>query len=371
MAKKVLTLRKSDATKKKLTLRKSDAAKRVLARRTSVAIVFGGTDITRDIQPHLLNLIYTDDTDDMADDLKIEVQDRDGVWLEKWLAEAVEAAAGGKLSISAVIKPAYWKKGGKLKTGAFELDSVDASGPPATVTISASSLAFSSGLRQTKKSRVWQNYNLPGIASEIAVGGGMKCRYEVGTKPSYDRVEQTRQSDIEFLRKLCRDAGISIKATDGELVLYDQAEYEAKAAVLTIEKGAKGGYIKYKLHSGSADAKYSKCRVRCVDPSTGKCIEGTAEDSSVSGDQCLEIKAKVGSVGEAQTLAKKRLRLHNKLAKTATFTLPGDVGLVAGVTVQLKGWGGWDGKYIVTRAVHTVGSGGYTTQITIRKVLDY
>lgn len=161
------------------------------------------------------------------------------------------------------------------------------------------------------------------------------------------------------------------KKLDGKLVLYDQAEYEAKAPVLTIEEGAKGGYIKYKLHSGSADTKYSKCRVRYMDPNTGKCIEGTAEDSSVSGDQCLETKAKVGSVGEAQALAKKHLRLHNKLAKTATFTLPGDVGLVAGVTVQLKGFGGWDGKYIVTRAVHTVGGGGYTTQITIRKVLDY
>lgn len=293
------------------------------------------------------------------------------MWLKKWLAEAVEAAAGGKLPIRAVIKPEYWKKGGKLKTGAFELDSVDASGPPATVTISASSLAFSSGLRQTKKSKVWGNYNLPGIASEIAAGGGMKCRYEADAKPSYDRVEQTRQSDIEFLRKLCQDAGISIKATDGELVLYDQAEYEAKAAVLTIENGAKGGYLKYKLHSGSADAQYSKCRVRCMDPGTGRCIEGTAEDEDVSGDQCLEVRAKVGSVGEAKELAKKHLRLHNKLAKTATFTLPGDVGLVAGVTVRLKGWGGWDGKYIVTKAIHTVGGGGYTTQIRIRKVLNY
>ena len=196
-------------------------------------------------------------------------------------------------------------------------------------------------------------------------------QYEASANPSYDRVEQTRQSDIEFLRKLCQDAGISIKVTDGKLVLYDQAEYEAKAPVLTIEEGAKGGSIKYKLHSGSADTMYSKCRVRYMDPNTGKCIEGTAEDGDISGDQCLEIKAKVGSVGEAQALAKKHLRLHNKLAKTVTFTLPGDVGLVAGVTVQLKGFGGWDGKYIVTRAVHTVDGGGYTTQITIRKVLDY
>lgn len=343
----------------------------MLARRTAVSVAFDGTDITRDLGPYLLNLIYTDDVDDLADDLKIDVQDRDGVWLETWLREAVEAAAGGELSMSAVIKPEHWERDGELKTGAFELDSVDAFGPPAVVTISGASLAFSKNLRQTKKSKAWKNYTLSGIAAEIAAGGGMGCMYEASTNPSYDRVEQARQSDIDFLKKLCQDAGISIKATDGKIVLYDQAEYEAKAPVLTIERGARGGYIKYKLHSGSADAKYSKCRVRYMDPNTGKCIEGTAEDGDVSGDQCLEITAKVGSVGEAEALARKRLRLHNKLAKTATFTLPGDVRLVAGVTVQLEGWGGWDGKYIITRAIHTVGSGGYTTQIRIRKVLDY
>ena len=341
------------------------------ARRTEVSIAFDGTDITRDIKPYFLSLTYTDDEDDLADDLKIDLQDRDGVWVEQWLTQAVEAAAGGRLSISAVIQKKNWTRGGQLKTGAFELDGVDASGPPSVVTISATSLAFSRSLRQTRKSKVWKNRTLSGIAAEIASGGGMGCLYESGKNTSYSRVEQTRQSDIDFLRKLCQDAGISIKATDGKIVLYDQAEYEAKAPVRTIEKGEKGGYIKYKLSSGSADAKYSKCRVRYMNPATGTCIEGTAEDGDVSGDQCLEIMAKVDSAGEAETLAKKHLRLHNKLAKTITFTLPGDVGLVAGVTVLLKNWGGWDGKYIVTKAVHTVGSGGYTTQIRARKVLGY
>lgn len=346
-------------------------ADRVLARRTTVSIAFAGTDITDDIRPYLKSLTYTDDEDDLADDLKIEVQDRDGVWLEHWLEEAVEAAAGGKLSISAVIKPENWAKTETLKTGAFELDSVNASGPPAVVTINATSLAFSAAIRQTKKSKAWENYTLSGIAAEIAAGGGMTCMFESSTNPFYDRVEQTKQSDIDFLKKLCQDAGISIKATDGKIVLYDQATYEAKAPVLTIERGEKGGYTKYKLSSGSAGTKYAKCRVSYQDPATGTCIEGTAEDGDVSGDQCLEITAKVKSAGEAQTLAKKLLRLHNKMAKTATFDMPGDVGLVAGVTVQLKGWGGWDGKYIVTRATHKVGSGGYTTQIQIRKVLNY
>lgn len=341
------------------------------ARRTAVWIAFDGTDITRDIKPYLLGLIYTDDTDDMADDLKIEVQDRDEVWMEQWLQEAVEAAAGGKLKISAVIAPENWAKDGKLKTGAFELDSVDASGPPSKVTINSTSLAFSADIRQTRKNKVWKNYTLHGIALEIAAGGGMGCMFESNSNPRYNRVEQADQSDIDFLKKLCQDAGISIKVTDGKIVLYDQAVYEAKEPVLTIEKGRKGGYIKYKLSSGSADTQYAMCRVRYMDPATGRCIEGTAKDEDVSGEQCLEITAKVASAGEAEALAKKRLRLYNKSAKTAVFTMPGDIGLVAGVTVLLRGWGGWDGKYIVTRAVHTVGSGGYTTQIRLRKVLNY
>lgn len=346
-------------------------AERVLARRTAVDFAFNGTDITSDIKPYLLETVYTDDTDDLADDLKITVQDRDGVWMEHWLEDAVKAAAGEKLSIEAEIKPENWMREGTLKTGKFELDSVDASGPPSVVTISSTSLAFSGNMRQTKKSKAWQNCTLRGIATEIASGGGMGCVYESDSDPSYDRVEQTEQSDIDFLRKLCEDAGISIKATDGNVVLYDQAAYEAKAPVLTIEKGARGGYSKYKLSSGSADTQYAKCRVSYMDPSTGKCIEGTAEDGDVSGEQCLEITAKVGSAGEAEALAKQQLRAHNKLAKTAEFTMPGDVGLVAGVTILLKGWGSWDGKYIVTRATHTVGGGGYTTQIRMRKVLDY
>ena len=43
--------------------------------------------------------------------------------------------------------------------------------------------------------------------------------------------------------------------------------------------------------------------------------------------------------------------------------------LVAGMTVQLEGWGGWSGKYIISQSRHSVG-GSYTTQIKLRKVLE-
>ena len=80
---------------------------------------------------------------------------------------------------------------------------------------------------------------------------------------------------------------------------------------------------------------------------------------------------KVASAGEAKTLAEKRLRLHNKLTRMVKFTFPGTPALVAGVTIQLEDWGGWDGKYIVKQAVHDVSStGGYTTKTAARRCLE-
>ena len=110
-----------------------------------------------------------------------------------------------------------------------------------------------------------------------------------------------------------------------------------------------------------------------VDPA-GKCIEGIAKVEDYKEDaknnQQLEITAKTAGGSEAQALAEKLLRRHNRYAKTAVFTLPGNPDLVAGVTVLLEKWGGWDGKYIVTQAKHTVSGSGYTVDVRLRRVLE-
>lgn len=344
------------------------------ARRTEVEIAFDGVDITKSIKPYLLSMSYTDNEEDEADDLEIKLQDRSCVWLEKWLYQAVDAAAAAKLSMEAVIVRKNWNGGGKddiLPCGSFELDSVEAAGPPYTVTIQGTSLAFSASIRQTKKSRAWEAYSLSGIAREIALNAGMTLMYEAGTDPSYDRVEQIKSSDIEFLSTLCHNAGISLKAAGKILVLFDQSAYENRPAVHTIRRGG-AGYLSYSLSSGSAEKKYVSCRVSYVDQA-GKCISATATDPEQKDSktaQKLEVTAKVASIGEAAALAEKMLRLRNKYEKTADFTMPGNPALVAGATVALENWGAWSGKYIVKRAKHTVDSAGYRTNVTLRKCLE-
>lgn len=434
------------------------------ARRTAVEVAFDGVDITKSVRPYLLSLIYTDNEEDEADDLQIKLEDRDGLWLCKWLNDMVQAAAStsgfdssdtapvasaayqitaksglnvrtgpgtgysklGALAFGATInvesiqggwamirysgRTAYvcadyikpsgdstssdtqsgsnvsslkiragilrenWNGDGGdkvLDCGQFELDSIDASGPPATVTIKATALPFSSQIRQTKRSQAWESYTLSGIAREMAARNGMAFLYESASDPYYSRVEQVKTSDISFLSALCHNAGISLKATSNILVLFDQSTYEAKAPVKTIRRGD-GSYTKYKLAVGKADTQYASCRVRYS--GSGKCIEAVAyvEDYKADSDknQQLEISARVGSIAEAKALAGKQLRLHNKYARTAIFTMTGDPDLLAGVTVLLSGWGSWDGKYIVKQAKHTVGSSGYTTVVTLRRLLE-
>lgn len=341
-----------------------------LARRTAVEVVFDGADITESIKPYLLSATYTDNEEGETDDLQLKVQDRENQWLQSWLDRAIEAAAGARLKFSAAFTQIGWGNDATLPTGDFELDGVGYDTPPAAAVVKGTSLPFSAPIRQTKKSKAWENYHLSGIAGEIAAANGLVCLFESDSDPFYERVEQRKTSDSAFLAKLCKDAGISLKATNGALVLFDQAKYEAQAPVLTIRKGAKGGYISASLTTGAADHQYGSCRVSYVDPGSGKCIEGVYSSSEEQTGQCLEISAKVKDEGEAKALAEKRLRLHNKLTRFAAFTFPGNPALVAGVTVQLEGWGGWDGKYIVKQAVHTVNSSGYTTKITTRRCLE-
>ncbi len=286
-----------------------------------------------------------------------------------------EGAARKGLSIFASIIWENRNGDGKdevMDCGQFELDSVKADGPPLEVTIKATSLPYNCGIRQTMKNKSWENTSLSGIAGAIASDNGLGIMFESKNDPSYVRVEQYRMSDIAFLQKLCHDAGASLKATNNILVIFDQASYEAKKAVKRIVYGEKGGYIKYRLNTVTGGS-YASCRVSYTDTS-GAVISATeyAEGYSEGSDknQCLEVRQKVENAAEAQALAHKMLRLHNKYEFEASFTFPGDPKLAAGNTVELSGFGAWDGRFMIKQAKHSLSHNGFTTSVSLRKCLE-
>lgn len=66
-----------------------------MARRTAIQAFFAGTDITSSLQKYLISMTYTDNEEDETDDLQFKLHDREGIWVEKWLNSAIQAAAEG------------------------------------------------------------------------------------------------------------------------------------------------------------------------------------------------------------------------------------------------------------------------------------
>ena len=251
----------------------------------------------------------------------------------------------------------------------FEIDSVNYTGPPQKLTIKATSIPYKAKLRQTKYNRQWENTTLKNMAGKIAKRSNMKLMYLSNANPVYKRKEQVNMTDIAFLKKMCKRAGISLKVTSKTIVLFDAADFEKKAEVKKIKAG-KGNILSYSFSTKTADTAYSSCHVIYTDPNTKQTIEATYTPENANSDgQTLEVKRKVSSVAEAKELARKSLRAKNKGETTAEFTLVGDVDYVAGITVRVYGYGEFNGKYIVEQATHNI-TGGYKVQIKLRSCLE-
>lgn len=259
-----------------------------------------------------------------------------------------------------------------LDCGEFELDAVEAEGPPSTVVIKGTSLPYSSGLRKTKHAKVWENIRLSGIAAEMAKDAGAQLMKLTQHDPLFSTATQADETNAGFLQRLCAKYGVSVKYTANLIVLYDSASKEQKAPIVIRYDDKTMTHRRFS--TGRAETEYQSCCVKYTDPKTGKLYSGTAYvddyDADNEDNMQLEVWAKVGSSGEAKERAAFYLRRQNRYAKTVELTVPGDPELLGGVDVTLEGFGMWDGQYVIAKAVHEITRSGYITTVTLRRKTD-
>jgi len=336
----------------------------MLARRVGLQLTYDSVDISTDIQTHLINWTYTDNLSGQADDLQINLEDRGQLWSGPWFPD--EGA-----TLRAKIIRENWEQDGQkdeLSFGAFEIDEVEPSGPPSAVTIKAISVPESSSLRGENKNRAWEKTKLSVISEDIASGAGLELFFDTDDDPEYDRIEQTEQSDLAFLQNACNDAGLALKVSDAQVIIFDEAKYEQQDPVDTIVKGQ--ARIKRYRARTTLSGLYKSCRVdyHDTDKKEGIKYEFTPPNPPKTG-RVLVVNERVKSVAEAERLAKKKLREANKDGMIFSLTIMGDIKYLAGLTVNLSGWGKSDGKYIITQAVHGQQS-GYEVKLELRKCLE-
>lgn len=334
------------------------------SRRAWLGIVYNEVDITADITPHLLSWSYTDNMSGQADDLQITLEDKEQLWSGDWMPE--EGA-----TIWARVVRYNWNEEGtddSTPLGSFEIDEIEVNSPPSVVTIKAVSVPESSSLRGEKKHRAWEKTRLSIVARDIASGAGLGLFYDTDDDPDYDRIEQTGETDLVYLMRLCTDAGLCLKVSDNQVIIFDESQYEAADPVDTIHRTD----IRIKNHGGrrTLTGIYHSCRVEYHDSQKNTTIRASfTPPTPPNTERILFVNEHVDSIAKAQILARKRLRETNKHAVTYSMTLMGEPGYAAGQTLNLSGFGWFDGKYIISQITNGQQS-GYETRLQMRKCLE-
>ena len=330
------------------------------ARRAEIKILYEGKDISRDIAPYLVSFTFNDNSGDKSDDINISLMDRDSVWSSDWIP-----TKGDKIKADIILHD--WEAADQTQTmpcGLFEIDEIKYSCPPRIIEIKAVSAKISQSINNEKHNRAWENVKFSTIASDLAGQNGLSLFYDAPDDANIERREQSEQSDLEFLKNLANDYGLSVKINGDKLVIFDEDSYYEKSAVTEIK--ADGAHIIRWSFSTKAAGIYNKARVRYHDAKKDETFTVEEEDSNVEGTgRTLEINERVENEGDAKKIAKKRLSEANSNEITGNINLLGDIRFLAGVNIDCSGFGFFDGKYFIESVQHKI-TEGYTTTINLK-----
>ncbi len=333
------------------------------ARQATIKMKIESKDVTRVVNQFLKSFSYEEAVSNEADTAQVTLQDIKEMWVGDWFPDK-----GASAEIS-IVTTNWWRSGTEsVNLGKFEIDEIENTFPPAEAKIKFNSIPNNAEIRGVNRSRSWEKCQLSKIAKDVADGAGMELFYDTEEDPLIARAEQSEQSDLKFLSKLCTDAGLALKVTDKKICIFDFEKYESQSAIVTFVKGES------RIKSFSAKSKlnqvYKSCTVTYKKGKTKETIEGSYSDTNKNDGATLKINKKVESKEEADRLAKKSLREKNKKENTVTLTLMGDLRLSAGLTVELKKFHKWNGKYLIDKCKHNIGSSGFVTTLELSKCLE-
>lgn len=329
------------------------------ARRASLNITIEGVDVSRDIAPFLLSFEYVDNPPGEADEVQIELEDPDGRFRGDWLPKR-------NARIVAEIAIADWHKPGDVRSlacGSFEIDEIQAGGPPSTVSIKGVSAPVTSKGRREQRTRAWEEITLREIASDVANQSKLTLSYETAKNPKWRRIDQREESPLAFLNRMAVRAGLSVKVVDDKLVLFDDEEQSGSVTIRMWE----GEVVSWEFGTQSGDV-YKSCEVAYRDPKKKSFVKAVAmadgEEDEPSG-HTKKVNTRVETQAEAERIARDTLKHLNRREVTGSMTLLGNPSLVVGMKATVAGFGTFDGTYNIAKTTHAIGNGGYTTSIEL------
>jgi phage protein D len=328
------------------------------SRRVSIELVYKGKKITEHIEPDLISFTYTDNASGTADDVSIQLKDNAMKWIDNWVP-----------SMGDLIKPTIATKNWrydeqKFACGTFLVDGIDYYGRPRVINIGAVSTPSNTNFMTVNRSRTWQEATLKKIAQTIAESAGISLYFDSSTNPTIKYIEQSETPDVSFLFDLCQKYGLAMKVYNQKIVIFQEAVYEAKTEVMTLkESDLLNGWTAKKTLTESG---YDGCKIAYKSHKDGETLKHTFKVGT--GSKIYSMNETADSLGDAQLLAKNKLRELNKQQYTMSFNIAGEMTLRASNVVKMRGFGIFDSNYYIDRVTRSVG-GGFIASFEVHKVL--
>lgn len=305
----------------------------------NLSIKYNGYDIS---SVDLRACILTDRYGGLLDDVKLSINDADRLWAKYGIAkgdEIIIKTDGYTTGFMYVARASYIKD-------VFSIDAVS--------------------LKPTKKiikSRMWMNVKLTEILNDCATNNGLTLKTYYITDYSYESLAQVKETDIEFVSRICQREGYSVKVDNDCLIVFNEYYMESQSTDLKITPSDVDNNFDFVSSSNCM----SSVTVSHYDAKNGL-IRQTATDDLLLGGSKI-INEKVTSYDEAKRFAYGYLRGFNKKSILAYLSMPYNSNISAGTLFHAEGFDDFDGKYVVIEVSHNVKN--EKTRITARKTLDH
>lgn len=326
-----------------------------LIRRVEAGIIYKGKEISSSLSLYLKNITIVDNLKGSIDDLNITLRNDECRFLQpSWSFEL-------KDRFEITLTTLNWEnelEGKKsLKCGYFYLD--DKSFNKDTVTIKGLSIPLGP-IQDQKNSNHWDNASLETIGKEIATKYKLQFLYLVKEKINFYSIDQSEETDLEFLNKIASDEGINLKLTFDKLVLFDETYIEDEKTKRIIDLRG-GEIIDWDIREKTKDI-YDKVEIKYFNSISGEeeIYIYSEEKSKNLPEKILKMSRRSAS-RDIEKFAKKKLKQINQDKIILNLSIIGELKLTAGKTFNLINAGIFNGKYMINKLTRTLSP--FTTSI--------
>lgn len=318
------------------------------------AIKADGTDVTSRLQERLIKLRLTDKPGMEADQLEVVFSDHDGALALPRIGATLKVSVG-------------WRGSPLTEKGAYKVDEVVHSGAPDTITVRARSAAFSGSLKEQRE-QSYTDHTLGDILKIIAERQKLIPSVEAGLASiSVPHIDQTNESDANFLTRLGQDYDAIATIKDGRLLFIPVGHpLTVGGRLLTTARIDRGDGDGHRYTQANRDGSVTGVKAKWRDLEESRTRHALAGDERHDGS-VKTLKRDFPTEAEALAAARAELNRLNRARREIRLSLAiGRPNIIANRSLSLSGFRleidslSWLAKDVT----HNIADGGFTTEVT-------